>query len=87
MDEDEESYGDREQSQEDPVLSAEQAEALVDKDADSVEEEVRAIRSARAQEALRRIGTKAKANGLDRLTMDEIDAIIAKARQERRRRK
>jgi len=54
---------------------------------ETVEEEIRAIRSARAQEALRRIRAKAKAHGLDRLTMDEIDAIIAKARRERRRRK
>ena len=41
------------------------------------EEEIRAIRSARAREALRRIRDKAKADGLDHLTMDEIDAIIA----------
>jgi len=54
---------------------------------DTVEEEIRAIRRARAQRALRRIGDKAKADGLDRLTMDEIDAIIAKARRERRRKK
>ena len=54
-------------------------------DPDKVEEEVLAIRRARAGAALSRIRAKAKADGLDRMTMDEIDAIIAKARRERRR--
>jgi len=52
-----------------------------------VEEEVKAIRRARARAALSRIRAKAKEDGLDTMTMDEIDAIIAKARQERRRKK
>ena len=51
---------------------------------DNVEEELMAIRQARARAAISRIRAKAKADGLDRLTMDEIDAIIAKARRERR---
>jgi len=51
---------------------------------DGVEEEILAIRRARARTALSRIRAKAKADGLDRMTMDEIDAIIAKARRERR---
>ena len=51
---------------------------------DRVEEEILAIRRARARAALERIRAKAKADGLDRMTMDEIDAIIAKARRERR---
>ena len=51
---------------------------------DTVEEELVAIRRARAQAALGRIRAKAKARGLDRLSMREIDAIIAKARRERR---
>ncbi|NQT52454.1 hypothetical protein HQ576_10405 [bacterium] len=54
---------------------------------DGVEEEVLAIRRARARAALSRIRAKAKADGLDRLTMDEIDAIVAKARRERRKAK
>ena len=56
-------------------------------DPDGVEEEILAIRRARARGALSRIRAKAKADGLDRLTMDEIDAIIAKARRERRKAK
>ena len=52
---------------------------------DNVEEELLAIRRARARAALSRIRAKAKADGLDRLTMDDIDAIIAKARRERRK--
>lgn len=54
-------------------------------DPDNVEEEVLAIRRARARAALSRIRTKAKADGLDRMTMDQIDAIIATSRRERRR--
>ncbi len=52
---------------------------------DGVEEEIRAIRRARARAALSRIRAKARKDGLDRLTMDEIDAIIAEARRERRK--
>ncbi len=51
---------------------------------DRVEEEVVAIRRARAHGALSRIRAKAKADGLDRMTMDEIEAIVAKTRRERR---
>ncbi len=51
---------------------------------DKVEEEILAIRRARARAALSRIRAKAKADGLDRLTMEEIDAIVAKARRETR---
>ena len=51
---------------------------------DKVEDEILAIRRARAGAALSRIRAKAKADGLDRMTMDEINAIIAKARRERR---
>jgi len=52
---------------------------------DRVEEEILAIRRARARGALSRIRAKAKADGLDRLTMDQIDAIIAEARRERQK--
>ena len=52
---------------------------------DNVEEEILAIRRARAHAAISRIRAKAKADGLDRLTMDQIDAIIAEARREKRR--
>jgi len=51
---------------------------------DKLEEEILAIRRARARAALSRIRVKAKADGLDRLTMEQIDAIIAEARRERR---
>lgn len=51
---------------------------------DTVEEELLAIRRARAQAALGRIRAKAKVRGLDRMSMREIDAIIAKDRRERR---
>ncbi len=52
---------------------------------DGVEEEIIAMRRARAQAALSRIRAKAKADGLDRMTMNEINALISKARRERRK--
>ena len=50
---------------------------------DCVEEDLRAIRSARALAAMERMQANARARGLDRMTMEEIDALIAKARRER----
>jgi antitoxin (DNA-binding transcriptional repressor) of toxin-antitoxin stability system len=50
---------------------------------DSVEEELQAMRRARAQGAVKRIRAEAKARGLGRLTMDEIDALVAEARRAR----
>jgi len=51
--------------------------------AENVEEEVAAIRRARARTALSRMRTRAKAEGSDRLSMDQIDAIVAQVRRER----
>ena len=50
---------------------------------DKLEEEILAIRRARAATAISRIRQKAKAKGLDRLTMEQIDAIIVEVRRER----
>ncbi len=52
-------------------------------DGDSVEEEVNAIRSARAKAAVSRIRDNARKEGLDRLSMNQIDAIVARSRQEK----
>ncbi len=51
---------------------------------DTVEEEVLAIRRARAQAALSRIRARAEADGRDAMGVDEVDALIARVRQERR---
>jgi len=51
---------------------------------DTVEEEVMALRRARARVAIDRIRAKAKADGRDKMTMKEIDAIIADVRREMR---
>jgi hypothetical protein len=51
---------------------------------ETLEEELLAIRRARARLAVERIRTKAKAAGLDRMNMDEVDAVIAEARRQRR---
>ena len=51
---------------------------------DSVEDEVLAIRRARAQAALGRMRRKAQSEGLDRLKSREIDAVIAATRRDRR---
>lgn len=54
-------------------------------DGDGLEEHLRIARQARALCALSRVQAAAKASGLDRMTMDEIDAEIAAARRERER--
>ena len=51
--------------------------------ADKLEEEIVAIRRARAGSAISRIRQKAKSEGLDRLTMEQIEAIISETRRER----
>lgn len=51
--------------------------------AENFEEEVVAIRRARARAALSRMRIRAEAEGLDRLSMDQIDAIVAQVRRER----
>jgi antitoxin (DNA-binding transcriptional repressor) of toxin-antitoxin stability system len=52
---------------------------------DRVEEEILAIRQARARSAVSRIRAAAKARGLDRLTPARIDALVAATRREHRR--
>jgi antitoxin (DNA-binding transcriptional repressor) of toxin-antitoxin stability system len=53
-------------------------------DPDTVEQEILAIRRARVRSALSRMRNRARSEGLDRLTMDQIDDIIARARRDRR---
>ncbi len=53
-------------------------------DADRVEEELLAIRRARAQAALGNMRAKAAKAGLDRMKPAEIDAVIKAARRDRR---
>lgn len=50
---------------------------------DQLEEEILAIRRARSRTALSRIRAKATAEGLDLLTIEQINDIIAKTRSER----
>ena len=51
---------------------------------DSLEEELQAIRRARANVAVERLRAQAQAKGLNRLTMDDIDAMVAETRRQRR---
>jgi antitoxin (DNA-binding transcriptional repressor) of toxin-antitoxin stability system len=53
-------------------------------DPDKLEDELLIIRCARALVALSSMRAKAKADGLDRMTNDEIEDIIRSARRERR---
>ena len=53
---------------------------------DQVEQIVRAYREARFQAALDEMHRIAREKGLDKMTMEEIDAEIALARKERRER-
>ena len=55
-------------------------------DAGSLDETLDTLRRTRALGALRAIRREAKTRGLDKLSGAEIDAIIAKARRERRQR-
>ena len=57
---------------------------LAEVDEDSFEDRLAALRRARARALLDRIRAKAKARGVDKLTMEEIDAEIAQARREAR---
>ena len=51
---------------------------------DNLEDELLALRRARARVAIDRMRAQAKAQGLDKMTMEEIDAIIADVRRKRR---
>ena len=53
---------------------------------DTVMEESLAVTRARARLALDRAAMKARKDGRDAMTMDEIDAIIADVRKKRRKR-
>ena len=57
---------------------------MVTVDPDSLEETIREIRLARARRAIDRIQARSKELGLDRMTMTEIDALIAEVRREKR---
>lgn len=57
---------------------------LAEVDEGTFEDRLKALRQARARALLDRIRAKAKARGVDRLTMEEIDAEIAAARREAR---
>jgi antitoxin (DNA-binding transcriptional repressor) of toxin-antitoxin stability system len=50
---------------------------------DDVEEEILAIRRARARGALSRMRDRAKAEKVDRLSIEQIDALVAQTRRER----
>lgn len=50
---------------------------------DDVEEEILAIRCTRARGALSSMRGRAKTQGLDRLTTDQIDVIVTRTRRER----
>jgi antitoxin (DNA-binding transcriptional repressor) of toxin-antitoxin stability system len=54
--------------------------------ADTVEEEIQAIRRARTRAAIEGLRAAAKAAGVDKLTMEDIDAEIAATRRARRKR-
>jgi antitoxin (DNA-binding transcriptional repressor) of toxin-antitoxin stability system len=53
-------------------------------DPDTFDQDVAALRQARAQRALRKCWSSATVAGTNRLTMDEIDAEIRAARRERK---
>ena len=56
-------------------------------DAGSLDETLTMMRRARAMQALHEVRQEAKAKGLDRLSMTEIDGVIAATRRARREHK
>lgn len=52
-------------------------------DSETLDETVDALRIGRAQTALRALRAEAREGGRNQLTMDEIDAVIAKTRRQR----
>jgi antitoxin (DNA-binding transcriptional repressor) of toxin-antitoxin stability system len=58
---------------------------LLGVDGDSLDETLETVRRVRALRALREIRLDARLRRRDRLTMREIDAIVARARRARRR--
>jgi len=57
---------------------------LADVDEGCFESRLQAMRRARTHELIGRMQATAKARGMDKMTMEEIDAVIARARRERR---
>jgi len=53
---------------------------------DTVEDDLVAFRRARFLATMRRVQARSKAKGMDKMTMEEIDALIAKVRAERHER-
>ena len=54
---------------------------------ETVEEEIQAIRRARTRTAIEGLRAAARTTGVDKLTMEDIDAEIAAARRARRKQK
>ena len=52
-------------------------------DADHLEEQLAALRRARARQALDRVREAAKAGGLETMSMPEIDQLVARTRRDR----
>ena len=57
---------------------------LADVDEESFEEKLAALRRTRDYALLDRVRARARETGVDQLTLEQIDAEIAKARRERR---
>jgi antitoxin (DNA-binding transcriptional repressor) of toxin-antitoxin stability system len=55
---------------------------MVQVDPSRMEQEIKAIRRAKFRMALDEIRAKAKADGLDKMTMEDIDVLIAEVRRE-----
>lgn len=56
-------------------------------DVETLDETLDSLRIGRTQTALRALRAEAKEKGRDRLTLEEIDAVVAKTRRERRPRR
>ncbi len=57
---------------------------LADVNEETFEEKIAALRRARSRAVLDRIRAKAKARGVEGMTTEQIDAVVAEVRRERR---
>ncbi|MGH7806012.1 MAG: hypothetical protein ACREQJ_16810 [Candidatus Binatia bacterium] len=56
---------------------------IIPVDSETLDDTVDALKIGRAQTVLRALRNDARERGMDRLTMDEIDSVIARSRRQR----
>ena len=60
---------------------------LTEVDGDNLEDQIKAVRRARANLALERVREAARKSGADKMSMKEIERVISEVRKDRKRKK